>query len=351
MLAAMLNRIKFLVIAGVLFVAPASELSSFAALAQSTENPPAASQVFALNDAKDLTLMGLQADAAEYNGRKAVRLTCSAGESGMALVKGTDFRDGTIEVDVATRIMTPPGVRMPGFTGIAFRSRSDGSRYELFYLRPKNALADDQAMRNHAVQYSSEPSFGWEKLRRQWPFIYESYADIAPDVWEKVKIVVHGRQARLYLNGAAQPSLVVNGLKGEDLDGAIGLWSYTGEEAYFSNLRITNDKPEEIKNGDEIAGSWDVKLATDAGPLSGTLKLVRQDSSVVGLYSGILGPGQAVNGFWRNGYVELQFSGIWPDQPGSVTATLAGWVDGDSAQGRAKVEGRADGVWSASRAK
>lgn len=330
---------------------PVCALNALAGQSSSSDNTPPASQAFPLNDAKDLSLQGLKADPAEYNGRKAIRLTCGAGESGMALVKGTDFRDGTIEVDVATKITTPPGVRMPGFTGIAFRSRSDGSRYELFYLRPKNALADDQAMRNHAVQYTSEPDFGWEKLRRQWPFIYESYADIAPDAWVKVKIEVHGRQARLYLNGATQPSLVVNGLKGQDLDGAIGLWSYQGEEAYFSNLRIANDKPAAIENGGEIAGSWDVKLSTDAGPLGGTLKLVRQDSTVVGLYSGILGPNQAVNGFWRDGYVELQFSGTWPDQPGSVTATLAGWVDRDGAAGRAKVEGRADGVWSASRAK
>lgn len=294
--------------------------------------------------------MGVKAEPVEYNGRKAVRLTC-AGESGMALVKGTDFRDGSIEIDIATKITTPPGVRMPGFTGIAFRSRADGSRYELFYLRPRNALADDQAMRNHAVQYTSEPDFGWEKLRRQWPSIYEAYADIAPDVWVKVKIEVHGRQARLYLNGSSQPSLVVNGLKGEDLDGAIGLWSYEGEEAYFSNLRIANDKPQVLENGGEIAGSWDVKLATDAGPLAGTLKLVRQDSTVTGLFSGELGPNQQVSGLWRNGYVELHFSGTWPDQPGSVTATLAGWVDGNSATGRAKVEGRADGVWSATRAK
>ena len=347
----MSNRIGLLTFAGMLLALSASSISALAGQSPADESAPPASQVFALNDEKDLTLMGVKAEPAEYNGRKAVRLTCGSGESGMALVKGTDFRDGTIEVDVATKLLTPPGVRMPGFTGIAFRSHSDGSRYELFYLRPKNALADDQAMRNHSVQYTSEPDFGWEKLRRQWPFIYEAYADIAPDVWVKVKIVVHGRQARLYLNGSSQPSLVVNGLKGEDLDGAIGLWSYEGEEAYFSNLRITNDKPEAIENGGDIAGSWDVKLATDAGPLGGTLKLVRQDSTVTGLFSGTLGPVQTVSGFWRNGYVELQFSGTWPNQPGSVTATLAGWVDGNGAGGRAKVEGRADGVWSASRSK
>src|SRR5947209_1599911 len=83
------------------------------------------------------------------------------------------LQDGTIDVDVAVKVLTPPGVRMPGFAGVMFRAKPDGSEYELFYLRPKNALAENQSMRNHAVQYSAEPGYGWYKLRREWPFVYE----------------------------------------------------------------------------------------------------------------------------------------------------------------------------------
>jgi hypothetical protein len=36
----------------------------------------------------------------------------------------------------------------------------------------------------------------------EWPFIYESWADLQLDEWTKVKIDVHGRQARLYVNGS-----------------------------------------------------------------------------------------------------------------------------------------------------
>jgi hypothetical protein len=221
--------------------------------------------------------------------------------------------------------------------------------YELLYLRPGNADEDDQAKRNHSVQYSYAPSFGWEKLRRQWPFIYESYADLQTDTWTKLKIEVHGRLAKLYVNGSEKPSLIVEGLKGEDLEGAIALWGYTGQETYFSNLRIGNEKPEALTNGGEAAGTWDVTCATDGGGFGGILKLVRQDSTLVGVWSGGLGPDQQVGGTWRDGYVELTFGGTWPDQPGTVIATLAGWIDGDSAEGRVKVEGRADGRWAASR--
>ena len=308
------------------------------------------SRNYALTDTKDLTLDGVKAEAVEYKGRKAMRLTTD-GEFGFAFLNGAQFRDGTIEVDIATKVLTPPGVRMPGFTGIAFRARPDASRYELFYLRPGNASSDDQAMRNHSVQYTSEPNYGWEKLRRNWPFIYESYADLQLEEWTKVKIDVHGRKATLYLNGSTKPSLVVDGLKGEDLQGSVAFWSYAREEAYFSNLKVTNDNPEPIENGGEVAGTWDVKYASDAGMYGGTMRLVREGNMVTGLWSGAFGPSQQVNGFWRDGYVELSFSGAWQDQPGMVTATLAGWVDGDAAKGRMKVEGRADGRWTAARKK
>jgi hypothetical protein len=311
---------------------------------------PPASQVFALTDAKDLSEAGVKAEAVEYKGRKAVRLT-AIGEAGFAFVNGTQFRDGTIELDMATHITTPPGVRRPGFTGLAFRARTDASHCELFYLRPGNSRSEDQAMRNHSVQYTSEPAYPWERLRRQWPFIYESYAELQLDEWIPVKIEVHGRVAKLYLNGSANPALIVDGLKGEDLEGAIALWGYAGEESYFSNLRVTNAKPEPIENNGEAAGTWDVTFASDAGRYSGTMKLVRQNSTLVGIWSGDFGPDQPVSGNWRDGYVEIQFGGTWPEQAGTVTATMAGWVDGDSAKGRMKVEGRADGRWTAVRKK
>ncbi len=237
---------------------------------------------------------------------------------------------------------------MPGFTGIAFRA-ADASHFELFYLRPGNSHAEDQAMRNHSVQYISVPGFPWEKLRRQWPSIYESWAELQPDQWTHVKIDVHGRQARLFINNSPNPSLIINGLKGDSLDGAVGLWGYTREESYFSNLKITSAAPDPISNDGEIAGTWTVTCNGDAGSFGGTMKLVRQGSTIAGLWSGDLGPDQPVSGTWRDGYVELTVSGTWPQLPGSVTATLAGWIDNNSGTGRMKIEGLTDGRWSATR--
>ena len=128
-------------------------------------------QTFALSDIQDLVLLNVRAEAVEYKRRHALRLTKDTEKDGFALLRGTDFEDGTIEGDIALKISTPPGVRMPGFVGIAFRARPDASRYELFYLRPGNSRSDDQAMRNHSMQYTSEPDFDWYRLRRHWPSV------------------------------------------------------------------------------------------------------------------------------------------------------------------------------------
>jgi hypothetical protein len=310
-------------------------------------------QSFALRDTSDLVLVNVHAAAVEYNGRKAVRLTKDTEKDGFALLRGADFQDGTVEGDVALKITTPPGVRMPGFFGIAFRARPDASRYELFYLRPGNSRSDDQAMRNHSVQYVSMPDFDWYKLRREWPWVYESYANLQTETWMKVNIEVKGRSASLYLNGSEQPSLVVDGLKGEDLRGGVALWGYEGEEAYFSNFRITASTPMPVKNGGDVSGTWQVKFLSDAGAFEGTLQLRREDSKVAGTWSGALGGGRPVTGTWRNGYVELSFNAEWPagqlGNSGNATAILAGWIDGDEASGRMRVETRADGRWTAKR--
>jgi len=54
-----------------------------------------------------------------------------------------------------------------------------------------------------------------------------------------MRIEVAGTKARLYVNGAAQPCLIVNDLKLGDARGQIGLWAFIATDAYFSNLKVT----------------------------------------------------------------------------------------------------------------
>ena len=309
-------------------------------------------QTFPLAGTQDLEEHNVKVEAVEYKGRKAVRVALTGRTEGLAFLRGTEFSDGTIEADVALKVNTPPGIRNPGFIGIAFRSRPDAIHYDLFYIRPGNSGAADQAMRNHSVQYVAKPDFDWYKLRRAWPWLYEAYADLQPETWTPIKIEVEGRRARLYVNGAANPELVVDGLKGEDLKGGVGLWVSSGQENYFSNVRISHAKRQPIENGGEADGTWEVKYATDSGNYSGVLKLHRDGVTVSGTASGLLGSDLPVAGTWRNGYLELAFRGTWSGpggDTGAATASLAGWIDGSAAKGRVSISGRADGVWTATR--
>ena len=191
----------------------------------------------------NLKLMNLKSEAVSYKGRQAIRLTganSTAAET-LALLTTSNFRDGTIEVDVAGEPGAGAAAGARGFVGMAFRAAADGSKYECFYLRPTNGRADDQLRRNHSVQYISFPDFPWERLRKETPGQYESYADLVPAEWTKVKIEVRGVKAKLYVNGAPQPVLLVNDLKLGERNGAIGLWIGPGTIAHFANLRVTSE--------------------------------------------------------------------------------------------------------------
>ena len=155
-------------------------------------------------------------------------------------IKGVDFTNGIIEVKVLSRLLKDAPEFARGFIGIAFRINEDNSRYESIYIRPTNGRAEDQVRRNHSIQYYSYPDYKFDRLRKEAPEKYESYADMSLNEWITMRIVVNGEKAKLYLNNNKQPSLVVNDLKmGTDALGAIGLWVEVGTEGYFSDLKIT----------------------------------------------------------------------------------------------------------------
>ena len=185
-----------------------------------------------------------QTKVVDYRGRRAVKLvpkpeTAGKDESMMAILAEPRFSNGTIEVDVAgaPRPNAPPDSR--GFIGLAFRTGDRGEWSEIFYLRPTNGRSDDQLRRNHSVQYVSHPDFPWSRLRQESPGVYEAYADLEPKVWTAIKIVVSGTTARLYVNGAEQPCLIVNDLKHGDVAGRIAFWAHVETDAYFGALSIT----------------------------------------------------------------------------------------------------------------
>jgi hypothetical protein len=184
-------------------------------------------------------------ESVEYRGKRAVRLvedkSVPNGEAYAVLAK-TEFHNGTIEVDLAGRPAEGASSAARGFIGIAFRLH-DG-RFEYIYLRPTNGRADDQVRRNHSTQYSSFPDFDFAKARQEAPEKYESYVDLEPGAWTRYRIAVQGTTARLFVDGATQPCLIVNDLKLGDSSGGVALWIGPGTEGYFTSLAI---KSEQVK--------------------------------------------------------------------------------------------------------
>jgi hypothetical protein len=198
-----------------------------------------AAQSFSLQSTDGLTLRNVKAQADSYKGRKALRVAAEGAENGLAILAGPEFQDGTIEVDLAGEPGPGANSQARGFVGVAFRVAPEAAKFELFYLRPTNGRAEDQERRNHATQYDSFPDYPWFRLRKETPGKYESYVDLISGEWTKVKIMVQGDKAKLYVHGAEQPALVVNDLKLGLAKGAVGLWIGPGTVAHFSNLNVT----------------------------------------------------------------------------------------------------------------
>ncbi len=196
-------------------------------------------RIFNFDSLSGLELHNVEAGLVEHRGRRAMRLVEQGGEAeSIAILPGSDFRDGVIEAEIAgaPRRDAPEGMR--GFVGLAFRVQPGGERFECFYLRPTNGRAEDQLRRNHATQYVSHPDFPWHRLREETPGVYESYTDLVPGEWTKVRIEVSGLQAKLYVNGTEQPCLIVNDLKLGETHGGIALWIGYGTEAWFSSVVV-----------------------------------------------------------------------------------------------------------------
>ncbi|MCZ6672838.1 MAG: hypothetical protein O7C75_07860 [Verrucomicrobia bacterium] len=207
----------------------------------------AIAQVVDLQNSEALHLHKVFVETATHEGRTALRVTETekfrdTSPDKLVVIKGIDFQNGVIEVDVAGRPYTGANERARGFIGVAFHVNADVSKYECIYLRPTNGRANDQLRRNHSTQYISYPDYTWQRLRESMPGKYEAYVDLVTGQWTQIRIEVSGTTARLFVHGAEQPTLIVNDLKLGEISGAIALRIGPGTEGYFSNLRVLTDK-------------------------------------------------------------------------------------------------------------
>src|SRR5215467_1059491 len=109
--------------------------------AQSSQNVPRIAP-------DQLEMHNVKAEAVNYDGKPAVRVDAlpeAANGASYAILKGSRFHNGTIEVELAGKPAAHAGPGARGFIGIAFRLQ--GNHFEYIYLRPTNGRADDQIRR------------------------------------------------------------------------------------------------------------------------------------------------------------------------------------------------------------
>lgn len=165
-------------------------------------------------------------------------MVATVDEPTYAKLKGIDFENGIIEVKVLSSLLESAPDFARGFIGVAFHIDDSNTNFQSIYIRPTNGRAENQFRRNHTVQYFSYPDYKFDRLRKEFPETYETYADIGLDEWITLRIEINDRKATLYINDQKHPSFIVDEMKGNTKSGSIGLWVDIGTEGYFKDLKI-----------------------------------------------------------------------------------------------------------------
>jgi len=171
------------------------------------------------------------------NGKKGIRFN-EVPDNGLMILKGSDFSDGVIELDIKGS-----NKLQQSFVGLAFHCK-DLNTYDAVYFRPFNFKSDDTLRKHHEVQYVSMPGYDWQRLRNEFPGKYENKLNNAPGAndWFHARIIVNGKRISVYVNDEQQPSLEVEKLNNNN-QGEVGLWVGNNSGGSFANLKIIPLKP------------------------------------------------------------------------------------------------------------
>lgn len=185
---------------------------------------PAGAQTIPITDGK-WDVQGPGISLGTHDGRDVINV-----ETGTAFRRDVSLQDGTISFDLQL-------TRRRSFVYLWFRLAGDGETEE-FYLRPhKSGLPD-------ALQYA--PVFQGQS---QWQLYHgpggTAAAEFEPNTWTRVRVVVKGAQAALFLGDAPQPALLVARLAREPRAGSIAVRAFlppgtpgAGPVARFANVRV-----------------------------------------------------------------------------------------------------------------
>ena len=189
--------------------------------------------------------VGASVGLAELDGEQLIRVVkpeenTEPDVATYARLAGSDFHDGTIEVDVRARLMHWADIDCRGFIGIVFRASEADDRFEGFYVRPRNGRSCTEPQRRiHTMQYFSYPGYTFAYFREREIGDYEAKANIDMDEWVHIKAEVAGASAKFYVDDMETPALVVDEMfGGANARGGVGLYVDNGTEGNFKNLSV-----------------------------------------------------------------------------------------------------------------
>ncbi len=161
-----------------------------------------------------------------YKGSKALILKKNFDNykfGGIAYPKGLNFKDGEIELDMASS-------NGKEYLGVAFRIR-DAHHYETLYFRPAGSNTIN------AVQYMPEKKdeFNW------WDYEadkYQAKATLPATDWFHIKAVIKGQTLTVYVNHQPKPAMVYKALDPELKNGSVGFWFGNSSACAYKNLIV-----------------------------------------------------------------------------------------------------------------
>ncbi len=161
-----------------------------------------------------------------------------ADENTYALLTDCDFHNGTIEVNLLSRLTADAPSHARGFIGIVFRTNDENNEFESFYVRPTNGRnCTDPVRRSHGCQYFSYPGYTFSYFREYGITKYENAVDLDLNEWFTLRAEIKDSHGDFYINGVLV--LSVDDLKhGSNARGGVGIYVDMGTEGFSRNLNV-----------------------------------------------------------------------------------------------------------------
>jgi len=147
-----------------------------------------------------------------------------------ATIRDLTFSDGIIEFDVEPIL--------PGFAQSIYFHRKDDKEQEIVYLR-LGTIGNKLA--NEGIQYT--PYFGGVNMWDMYPQ-YQGPAPIQKESWNHLKLVISGKQMKVYMNRQPKPVLWIPKLEGNLSEGSI---AFEGT-SYIANVVVRPNETEGLPN-------------------------------------------------------------------------------------------------------